>query len=204
MLNTKLLFQHFGSPFLPYLSPHLPLTNRLYSFGLLPVSPPKASSVLCNRRWVKTVEHWSWGLAMHLGWGQRGTTLPPSTVRHRWSQKVTHPAQPQGGFTSCLFQWKLARAIVHSGLSCWSGQLFLVLPIILRSVPSSVQFSCSVVSNSLRPHRLQNARLSCPSPTPGACSNSCPHWLINYIATASGLHCMFITISLVPQLVPGK
>ena len=38
----------------------------------------------------------------------------------------------------------------------------------------SVQFSCSVVSNSLRPHGLQHARLSCPSPTPGACSNSWP------------------------------
>ena len=39
---------------------------------------------------------------------------------------------------------------------------------------ASVQFSCSVVSNSLRPHGLQHARLRCPSPTPGACSNSCP------------------------------
>ena len=39
---------------------------------------------------------------------------------------------------------------------------------------SSVQFSCSVVSNSLRPHGLQDARLSCPSPAPGVYSNSCP------------------------------
>ena len=38
----------------------------------------------------------------------------------------------------------------------------------------SVQFSHSVVSDSLRPHGLQHARLPCPSPTPGACSNSCP------------------------------
>ena len=35
-------------------------------------------------------------------------------------------------------------------------------------------FSCSVVSNSLQPHGLQHARLPWPSPTPGACSNSCP------------------------------
>ena len=41
-------------------------------------------------------------------------------------------------------------------------------------VPSSVQFSHSVVSNSLWPHALQPAQLLCPSPTPGACSNSCP------------------------------
>ena len=38
----------------------------------------------------------------------------------------------------------------------------------------SVQFRCSVMSNSLQPHGLQHARLSCPSPTPGDCSNSCP------------------------------
>ena len=38
----------------------------------------------------------------------------------------------------------------------------------------SVQFSCSVMSDSLRPHGLQHTRLPCPLPTPGACSNSCP------------------------------
>ena len=38
---------------------------------------------------------------------------------------------------------------------------------------SSVQFSRSVVSNSLRPHGLQRARPPCPSPTPGVYSNSC-------------------------------
>ena len=38
----------------------------------------------------------------------------------------------------------------------------------------SVQFSCSVVSNSLQPHGLQHTRLSYSSPTPRACSNSCP------------------------------
>ena len=35
----------------------------------------------------------------------------------------------------------------------------------------TVQFSHSVVSDSLQPHGLQHARLTCPSPTPGACSN---------------------------------
>ena len=38
---------------------------------------------------------------------------------------------------------------------------------------SSVQFSLSVKSYSLQPHGLQHARPPCPSPTPGACSNSC-------------------------------
>ena len=36
------------------------------------------------------------------------------------------------------------------------------------------RFSCSVVSDSLRPHGLQHVRLPCSSPSPGACSNSCP------------------------------
>ena len=39
---------------------------------------------------------------------------------------------------------------------------------------SSVQFSCSVVFDSLRPHELQNARPPCPSPTPGVYPDSCP------------------------------
>ena len=39
---------------------------------------------------------------------------------------------------------------------------------------SMLLFSLSVVSDSLWPHGLQHARLPCSSPTPKACSNSCP------------------------------
>ena len=45
---------------------------------------------------------------------------------------------------------------------------------LLKVQLNSDQFSCSVVSNSLRPHELQHARPPCPSPTPGVYSNSCP------------------------------
>ena len=41
-------------------------------------------------------------------------------------------------------------------------------------IHNSSQFSCSVVSDSLRLHASQHARLPCPSPTPGACPDSCP------------------------------
>ena len=44
----------------------------------------------------------------------------------------------------------------------------------LRMHIISVQFSCSVMSNSLWPHGLYHARLPCLSPTPGVCSDSCP------------------------------
>ena len=53
----------------------------------------------------------------------------------------------------------------------WAPTLGLAL---LRSSLVSVQFSCSVVSSSLQAHGLKHARPPCPSPTPGACSNSCP------------------------------
>ena len=44
-----------------------------------------------------------------------------------------------------------------------------------RLITQSVsQFSCSVMSSSLRLYGLWHASLPCPSPTPGACSNSCP------------------------------
>ena len=45
---------------------------------------------------------------------------------------------------------------------------------LLGNLSPSVQFSHSVVSDSLRPHGLPHARLPSPSPTPGACSNLYP------------------------------
>ena len=39
---------------------------------------------------------------------------------------------------------------------------------------SSVQFNCSVMSNSLKPHGLQHTRPPCPSPTPRVYPNLCP------------------------------
>ena len=55
----------------------------------------------------------------------------------------------------------------HSEESC------VIAPILsLRKL--MLQFSHSVMSNSLTSHGLLHARLPCPSPTIGACSNSCP------------------------------
>ena len=50
------------------------------------------------------------------------------------------------------------------------------LRVYLTKVVFSVQFSLSVVSDSLWPHGQQHARPPCPSPTPRACSNSCSSW----------------------------
>ena len=51
------------------------------------------------------------------------------------------------------------------------GNLLRVLHLISMR---SLFFGVSVVSGSLPPHRLQHARLPCSSPSPRACSNSCP------------------------------
>ena len=51
----------------------------------------------------------------------------------------------------------------------------------------TVQFSFSVVSNSLRPHALRHARLPCPPPTPRACSNSCPSSLWYHTTISSSV-----------------
>ena len=52
---------------------------------------------------------------------------------------------------------------------------FLSLPDLLNTkYQMFVLFSCSVISDSLPPHGLQHAGLRCPSPSPRACSNSCP------------------------------
>ena len=48
------------------------------------------------------------------------------------------------------------------------------MPINLKELKASVQFSHSVMSNSLWPHGLQYDRPPCPSPTPRVYSNSCP------------------------------
>ena len=46
--------------------------------------------------------------------------------------------------------------------------------LLLNISSPSVQFSRSVVSDSLRPHEPKHARPPCPSPTPGVYPNSCP------------------------------
>ena len=53
-------------------------------------------------------------------------------------------------------------------------------------VPYYVQFSSSVMSDSLQPHGPQHARHPCPSPTPRACSNSClSSWWYNPTISSS-------------------
>ena len=64
----------------------------------------------------------------------------------------------------------------------------------------SVQFHCSVVSDSLRPHEPQHARPPCPSPTPGVHPNPCPlsRWCHPIISSS------VIPFSSCPQFFPAS
>ena len=67
-----------------------------------------------------------------------------------------------------LFSFKeiLENYIFQNAIPKWQKTKFI------NSIFSSVQFSPSVVSDSLRPHESQHARPPCPSPTPGVYSDS--------------------------------
>ena len=65
---------------------------------------------------------------------------------------------------------------------------------------SSVQFSGSVVSDSLRPHESQHARPPCPSPSPGVHSDSCPSSQWWYPAISSSVD----LFSSCPQSLPAS
>ena len=65
---------------------------------------------------------------------------------------------------------------------------------------SSVQFSCSVMSDSFRPHELQHARPPCPSQTPGFHPDSCPSSQWCHPAISSSV----VPFSSCPQYLPAS
>ena len=86
-------------------------------------------------------------------------------------------------FSSSSIHCSLKKAFLSLLFILWKSALFgctfLFLPcflllFLLQLFFSWVQFSRSVMSDSLQPHGPQHTRPPCPSPTPGVYSNSCP------------------------------
>ena len=90
-------------------------------------------------------------------------------------------------------------AFVFSFGNCASLSLEETGPEYHSHWPSSVQFSYSVMSDSLRPHESQHARPPCPSPSPGVHSNSCPlsRWCHPAI---SSCHPLFLLPPILPSI----
>ena len=83
---------------------------------------------------------------------------------------------------------------------CWFHLLNILRPFSSFHLLSSVQFSHSVVSDSLRPHELQHARPPYPSPTPGVHSNSHPSSQWCHPAISSSV----VPFSSCPQSLPAS
>ena len=73
-------------------------------------------------------------------------------------------------------------------------------PTNLKIVFVAIQFSRSVVSDSLRPHESQHARPPCPSPAPGVHSNSCPLSPLSWWCHSSSV----VPFSSCPQSLPAS
>ena len=104
-------------------------------------------------------------------WPHRSSCLfKDSTVPHSHSSNfqfhIDYTSMPELLEPSLIFSILLFFFIitVWCSLNLWR-EVYLLF---------SVHFSHSVMSDSLQPHEQQHTGLLCPSPNPGACSNSCP------------------------------
>ena len=124
--------------------------------------------------WIITVQGLSKKLA-HLVLDKGASHQAPSSLSsgQSWS-KAKGMALILKGFRICrpsCFAWALRMSCPSVPRRSVFSQQTLSHTCTL---PSTIQFSRSVVSDSLWPRGLQHARLPCPSLTPGAYSNSCP------------------------------
>ena len=122
--------------------------------------------------------------ALEIGWGHDSIVL--AQVRQLFNTSPVfslHKSSKTLAEMPCLHR--------HGRLpSCCSSTLSV----------QSVQFSCSVVSDSLRPHEFQHARPPCPSPTPTVYSNSCPSSRWCHSAISSSV----VPFSSCPQSLPAS
>ena len=138
--------------------------------------PVKVGRLLEKCREAGNTDIMGWRPRVWRGRNQRGEGRGGSLSRceHREVRSVWGEAQG-------LRAWALVEALFSSQMIntqvsalYFGGKLYLCFRYFseITSI-SSVQFSHSVVSDSLQPHGLQQARPPCPSPTPGVYSNSC-------------------------------
>ena len=127
------------------------------------------------------VKSWVWLLGAEISWQER-------EVLYRKVQDIEFCQQPEylwrGFFLSWEFRW--------DPISSWHIYCSLICT-------QLVQFSHSLVSNSLQPDGLQHTRLPCPSPTFRVYSNSCPlsQWCH---PTISSCRLLFILLSIFPSI----
>ena len=144
----------------------------------------------------------------HRAWDQLPWLLPQFCLF-----MAVWPRRKQWIWVHIIFLiWKMKIIIIHASLypggsagkesTCNAGDLGL-MPGLGRSPGKgngSVQFSCSVMSDSLQSHEPQHARPPCPSPTPRVHTNPCPlsQWCHQTISASA------IPFSSCPQSSPAS
>ena len=130
-----------------------------------------------------------------------------STQKYSPASWVLH--QPTGAFMFCglwnqqlgpLYYTFLYKGFEHPWILVSIGVLEPIPCRYQRMTISSVQFSRSVVSDSLRPHESQNTRPPCPSPAPGVHSDSHPSSQWCHPAISSSV----VPFSSCPQALPAS
>ena len=102
------------------------------------------------------------------------TSRAYTVIKGGWKMNSLRRTFPEAAFPCITHNWAYSARCFKTG---WEDQ---------RRQFSSVQFSRSVISDSLWPHGLQHARLPCPSPTPRVYTNSCPlSWLCHPTISSS-------------------
>ena len=112
---------------------------------------------------------------------------------------ATHSSQISGPLSWVNLILSFLFLFLHALTSRCLNNL-LIMHLINWILHSSVQFSCSIVSDSLRPHESQHARPPCPSSTPRVHSNSCPSSRWCHPAISSSV----IPFSSCPQSLPAS
>ena len=132
------------------------IDGRFRSVQLLGWRSGKEPGCQCRRHKRHGFNPWVRKIPWRRKWQPTPVFLPGKSRR----QRSLVGYSPWGHTESDLTE----QAHVHA-----LGMLRVLLPL-----ASALLFSCSVVSNSLQPYKLQHARLPCPSPSFGACTNSGP------------------------------
>ena len=98
------------------------------------------------------------------------STKPSKSLDLIGESSWAHPSLAEGGG----IPRSAHSALCPSPFSPPSPHAPSLLTLLIAETTIQLLFSHSVASESLQPHGLQHARLSCPFPSPGVCSNSCP------------------------------
>ena len=113
------------------------------------------------------------GINLHIHRSSEATKKNPlsTSLDFRWWKSILLP-----WFMLCVcvceYVWLCVHWYYYTSNPLWRNLSKNIFNLHLRF--SSVQFSHSVVSDSLRPHELQHVRPPCPSPIPGFHPNPCP------------------------------